>query len=192
MSASTLKTRQRKARLGRLVAPPRPAPAGTVAPTALDIRVAYPLAVSERKVDRDAWAHEVALLIDQEAKGNKSAFARRVGIPSVRNIDRWLARTVNVSEESVRQVARALNLPVVELLIKVGYYRPGELPDSPAPQRSGDDEARRVIEESNAPPSLKRELLEHLARQRAEHERQRLAEIERMLEVARRAGGQAS
>lgn len=158
------------------------------------MHVAYPLAVSERKVDRDAWAHEITLLIEQEAKGNKSAFARRAGIASVRNIDRWLAREVNVSEESVRQVARALNLPVLELLIKVGYYRAEELPDIPTPQLlAGDEEAERVAalaDEFGAPPSLKRELLDHLAKQRAEHERQRLAEIERMLEIARRAGGQ--
>ncbi len=73
----------------------------------------------------------------------------------------------------------------MELLIKVGYYRAEELPETPTQHLlAGDEEAIRVIEDSDAAPSLKRELLDHLTRQRAEHERQRLAEIERMLGFA--------
>lgn len=190
MSASAIKTRQRRARLGR----PYTSPVISVGQRARrerpDTDVRYPLLVSERKVDREAWAHEVARLIEVEANGNKSAFCRLTGISSVRNIDRWLARSVNVSEESVRQVARALNIPVVDLLVKVGYYRTEELPDAPSRQViEGDETAIRFIEESGAPPALKREFLEHLERQKAEHERQRLEEIKRMIDLARRTGG---
>lgn len=161
------------------------------APRQPDTRVAYPVPVSERKVDRDAWANLLQQLIDQESGGNKAAFARRVGIPSVRSLDRWLARSVNVSEESVRQIARELSLPVVDMLVLAGFYRPDEMSIADQRERehmsSGEDaDAVRTIEESDAPPSLKRELLEHLRTQRVEHERQRLAEIQRMIELARR------
>jgi transcriptional regulator with XRE-family HTH domain len=142
--------------------------------------------VSDPKVDREAWAAEVTRLIEQEARGNKSAFARMIGIQSIKTVDRWLAQSVNVSEESVRQVARALNLPVTPLLVKVGFLRPSEMPDAAAQLRE-DDEAITLVEASDAPPSLKRELLEHLRQQRAEHEQQRLAEIRRMLELAERS-----
>lgn len=154
--------------------------------------VLYPLVVSERKVDREAWAREVATLIAEEAGGNKSAFARRVGVSSVKTIDRWLASSVNVSEESVRAVCRALNLPVAPMLVKIGYIRPNELPTAgPAHLLEADERAIAAIEAADLPPSLKRELVEHLRQQQAEHERQRLAEIERMIELARRPRGRA-
>jgi len=152
-----------------------------------DTHVVYPQRVSEPNVDREAWAHEVARLIQEEAGGNKSLFARQVGLRSVKTVDRWLARSVNVSGESVRQVARALQLSVTDLLVKVGLLLPEDLA-APTARPEEDAEAIRIVQESDAPPHLKRQLLAHLAKQRAAHEQQRLAEITSMVEMLR-AGG---
>jgi transcriptional regulator with XRE-family HTH domain len=151
-----------------------------------DTHVVYPQGVSEPKVDREAWATVVARLINEEAAGNKSAFARLIGVASVKTVDRWLARSVNVSEESVRQVARALRLPVTDLLVLVGLLHPDDLTARPAAAVGEDEAAIRLIQQSDAPPALKRELIDHLLEQRAQHEQQRLAEAERMLELALR------
>src|SRR5882672_5461271 len=114
MSASTLRKQQRRAHLGRLSGPVGPYRFGTGASVSRDTHVAYSLAV----VDRDAWARELEVLIQQESRGNKAAFARRIGLANVRSLDRWLNKTVNVSEEMVRQIAQALNIPVMDLLVK--------------------------------------------------------------------------
>jgi hypothetical protein len=155
-----------------------------------DMNVPYSLSVSERKVNREAWAHEIARLIQEEDGGNKSAFARRVGI-GIRSVDRWLARTVNVSEESVRDVCRALNLPPLPMLVRVGYYQEGEAwAPSTAELLAEDEAALRLIDEADeteVPPSLKRQLRAHVVEERARHEAQRLAEIQRLIDLARRA-----
>src|SRR5687768_6627020 len=70
------------------------------------MHVGYSHDVSERRVDRDAWADLVGKLVTGRTRGNKSAFARTVGV-TARTLDRWLAGEVNVSEASVRAVARA-------------------------------------------------------------------------------------
>ena len=153
-----------------------------------DTRVPYPLDVSERKVDREAWASAVAVLIEQEAGGNKSAFARLLGgTISAKTIERWLNQTVNVSEESVRQVCRTFNIPLADMLVRIGYIRLDEIPVAePSPLRAADERAIAAIEASDLPPSLKRELLDHLRQQQAFHEKQRLEEIERLLALALR------
>lgn len=157
-----------------------------------DTNVLYPQPVAERKVDREAWAHEIATLIQQEAGGNKSAFARTVGLPNTRSLDRWLRREVNVSEESVRQVARALHLPVVEMLVRVGIL---DVSDAQGPLLDSvleDYETIEIIKNADdISPALRREILAHLAKQREEHERQRRAEVERLLEMARHARGRS-
>lgn len=83
--------------------------------------------MSERKIDRAAWADLVSDLVDRETRGKKAAFSRLIGV-STRTLDRWLAQEVDVSEESVRSVARATNRPAMDLLIRVGYYRQDEAP----------------------------------------------------------------
>lgn len=137
------------------------------------------------QVDRDAWAREVAALIAQEAGGNKSLFGRITGV-NPKTIDRWLTQSTNVSADSVRSVCRALRLPVTPMLVKVGYLEAEPSQQASAARLAEDAAAIRTIEAADVPPSLKRELLEHLYAQRAEHEKQRLAEIERMLALARR------
>lgn len=156
-----------------------------------DIRVPYPLAVSERKVDREEWSDEVGRLVEQEAAGNKSAFARLVGV-SVKTVDRWLAGEVNVSQESVQAVCDALNLPAGPMLVKLGLIREQDIPSSGPAQLVAEDQAAiEMIQGADITPALKRELLAHLRDQQGQHERQRLAEIERMIQLARRTRGRA-
>lgn len=130
-------------------------------------------------VDREAWAAEVRLLIGAEAGGNLSAFARLIGIDR-RSVTRWLGKTVDVSEATVRQVARSLNLPVGDLLTKVGLLDQGDLTSQP-PVKSMDSEAVKAIDASDAQPDVKRKLFAHLRDAREQHERQRFTEIQRML-----------
>lgn len=142
------------------------------------------------RVDREAWAAEVRTLIATEADGNLTRFARLVGVDR-KTVGRWLTMTHDVSEESVRQVARKLDLPVGVLLVRVGVLEPGDLPaEAPAPSRTElreDAEAVKVIETSSAQPHIKRKLFAHLRDARKQHERQRLADIQRMLGLL--AGG---
>lgn len=138
-------------------------------------------------IDKEAWAALLAELIQAESGGNKAQFAVAVGVDR-RTITRWLSGDVSVSEESVRAVARALGIPLADVLVKLGYYRQEDLPTEPIAERliAEDDEAIRLIRESDVPMSLKRDLIAHLLEQRAQHQAQRLAEAERMLALARR------
>lgn len=153
------------------------------------VHVLYPADMPPRPaaIDKDAWAALLRELIQQETGGNKAQFAVNIRVDR-RTVTRWLAGDVSVSEESVRTVARELGLPIGDLLVKLGYYTEADLPSEPIAERLvvEDDDAIKLIRESGAPPSLKRELIEHLLAQRAEHERQRLAEAERMLAIAMR------
>lgn len=96
------------------------------------VHARYPLGVAERKINRGAWARLVAALVESETRGKKATFARLVGVDP-RTISRWLNSEVDVSEESVREVARGLHLSPIELLIRVGYYSPNELSILPPP-----------------------------------------------------------
>lgn len=84
-------------------------------------RVGYSAAMSTRRIDRDAWATLVRSLIVATSRGNKSAFARKVGV-TTRTLDRWLDAQVDVSEQSVRAVAEGLGKSPLEMLVAVGYY----------------------------------------------------------------------
>lgn len=143
--------------------------------------------MADRKVDRQAWAAEIARLVQEEADGNKSAFARMVGLKSVKTIDRWLAGSVEVSQANILLVCRALQLEPLPMLEKMGLIDPAEFhryDRFAAPQ--ADQRALDVITTADIPPRLKRQLLDHLEAQRAEHERQRLAEVERMIDLIQR------
>lgn len=86
--------------------------------------------MAQRRIDRDAWANVIADLIRRLHRGNKSAFARQVGI-TTRTLDRWLAASVDVSEASVRQIAERIGRNPLDLLVMVGYYRAEELIAAP-------------------------------------------------------------
>lgn len=138
------------------------------------------------EIDRAAWARVVTQLVQQESAGNKTRFAAAIGVDR-KTVTRWVQGDHAVSEESVRAVARALGLPARDLLIQVGYYKATDLPAVVAEARIAEEDAAiKLIRESNAPPSLKAELIAHLERLREEHERQRLAEAERSLKLGMR------
>jgi len=147
----------------------------------------YPSVVARPVIDRKAWAELLAELVQRESGGNVTAFATAVGMDR-RTVTRWRRAEVAVSEESVRAVARALGLNVADVLVRLGYYRQEDLPAEPIAERlvAEDDIAIRTIRESDVPMSLKRELIAAMLERRREHEAQRLAEVERMLALARR------
>jgi len=130
--------------------------------------------VGERSVDREAWAEVVSRLINQETAGNQSRFAALVGV-TYKTIRRWLKGESDVSEDSVRQVARAVGISPLELLMRVGYYSLSDL-DAPTPAEqidAGDDRALQVILEADVPPRVKQRMihrLQELRRRQAERE----------------------
>lgn len=147
-----------------------------------DMRAPQPSDTRPRSsdLDREAWAAEIRSLLSAEAGGNLTAFARQVGVER-KTVTRWLGLAVDVSEESVRQVARALGLPVGPLLVKVGLLDQADLSVQSSPSTREDVDAIKAIEASSAQPALKRKLFAHLKDARAQHEQQRFTEIQRML-----------
>lgn len=141
-------------------------------------------------IDRAAWAALVRRLMAAESNGNQSQFADTIKVDR-RTVRRWLNQEVAVSEENVAKVARALGELPRDLLVQVGYYQPDELPgETTAAERvAQDDEAMRLIRQSDVPLSVKRDLLKHMREKRARDEAARVAEAEQMLRIARRATG---
>lgn len=138
--------------------------------------------MGERRINRDVWAEVVAVLIERESGGNKTAFARLIGVKSTQTVDRWLKGVVDVSESNVRQVARACGLNAAELLVRLGYYGADEVGlAAPVPLTEDDEEAIQRINASPASPATKRQLVDLVKRMRLEHERQRLELVEQML-----------
>lgn len=125
-----------------------------------DLHVRYDAGVGERSVDRKAWAAVISQLVTEETGGNRSRFAALVGV-TYKTVTRWLKGETDVSEESVRQVARAVHVPPAELLVRVGYYKPEELAQS-QPVETEDDPAMRVIMEADVPPRVKQRMIERL------------------------------
>jgi transcriptional regulator with XRE-family HTH domain len=192
MSIGAARSYRAAADEGRLHARNDDTQSRSLASGGIDTRVIYDFPVSEPTIDREAWAAEVALLVQSEAGGNKAAFARLVGLKSVRTVDRWLARTVNVSAESVSQVARALNLSAVDLLGKVGYLQA----DESLRQLAADIERDRnaiafVREQQDIPAYLRREIEAGLVKTIEEQEQALMVQAQRMVEFARRQIGRS-
>lgn len=154
-------------------------------PVRPDMGVRYAVGVTARKIDRGAWARQVARLIEQESNGNKSRFAAQVGV-TYKTINRWLNSEGDVKEENVREVARTLGIKPRDLLVLVGYYDEDELRPPPATQGIGDDEAVRMIEESDLPPSMKKRMLDRLQRRRSAERTEEADEVRWWIEQARR------
>lgn len=144
--------------------------------------------MAERRVDREEWAKVLSQLIAEEAAGNKSAFARMAGT-TYRTVVRWLNQEVDVSEDKVREIARALRIRPIDLLVRVGYYQPGELerPERPTPDEVAADPALRVIEESDFPPRVKARMRQRLAELRAQRAAAEMDEVRWWLDQAREA-----
>lgn len=110
----------------------------------------YPLLVAaDGSINREAWAELIGHLRQERAKGKTATFARLIRVDP-RTVDRWLRCEVNVKEESVRALARALEINAVDLLVQVGYYEPAELspPTYPDPRKD------KVIQMILADPRL--------------------------------------
>lgn len=141
----------------------------------------YPALVAPADgIDRAAWAKLVADLLERETKGKKLPFARLVG-RDPRTVDRWLRCEVTVDEESVRQVARALDRSPVDLLVQVGYYRQSDL----APTIPQDPREDPVVQQIMSDPRLSEEerlelVQEQVAIIDAERKR-RMEDYERMM-----------
>lgn len=161
-------------------------------PTERDMHVLYPGDVATPKIDRSAWASLVASLIEQESGGNQTHFGLAVGVDR-KTVARWLAGSVDVSEEKVRAVARALGVPPRDLLVQVGYYRADEMPPEDTSDRIQEANAAiELVRNSDLSLSAKRELIAHFVAQRQEYERQQVAEAQRLIDLARGRGRRAS
>jgi hypothetical protein len=130
--------------------------------------------VATGEVNREAWAEVVRELINREAEernrkhGAKTRFAAAAKV-SVRTVDTWLRCEVDVKESSVRNVSEAYGLDVMELMIRVGFYAPSEMPYQPTDEEI-DEEQRQVIE-SDLDDETKAEILRELDAMRAHDER---------------------
>lgn len=152
----------------------------TPRPLGSGVHARYPALVAPADgIDRAAWAKLVADLLDRETKGKKLPFARLVG-RDPRTVDRWLRCEVTVDEESVRQVARALDKSPVDLLVQVGYYRQSDLATIPQDPREDP-----VVQQIMADPRLSEdERLELVQEQVAiidADRRRRMEDYERMM-----------
>lgn len=150
-----------------------------------DTDVMYSRSVAAREIDRQEWSRVVHELLVAEANGNRTQLAERIGVKYL-TIKRWLDATNAVSEESVRQVARAFRIPVTDLLIRVGYYPANELAASggrPTAASRGDALAA-LIEAAPVTPSQKREMREFVKKRRDEADQAIKAEIQRWIDFA--------
>lgn len=138
-------------------------------------------AEGERRVDRDAWARVVDQLVLTHNRGNKSAFARQAGV-DVRTVTRWLAGTVDVSEESVRGVARAFSLKPRELLVELGVYQRDEL----LPEATAEDEEVALILTADVDDETKRKMIDRLMELRERDKQRRMDDIRWALERGER------
>lgn len=144
-------------------------------------RSLYHQAVADRPIDREAWAALIAALITSETKGKKATFARLVGVDP-KTIGHWLAGNVEVSEQSVRRVAAALDRPPMDLLVAVGYYRPDELTQPPPEVADEPDPEIAAILAAPVGPVQQKRMLELLFQMRERDRRRRMEDIAFLLE----------
>ena len=149
-----------------------------------DTAVPYAVGMAEG-IDRAAWARTIRSLLSAETRGNQTRFAQMVGV-TPKTVSRWLAGDVDVSENSVRQVARALGLSPVKMLVDLGYYQPDEMPAGVEPDASVDPE-EQIIRDAGLPPSKQHELIEHLRQMRDRDAQQRADEIAALIRFSRGA-----
>lgn len=154
-----------------------------------DTHVRYPAVVADGSIDREAWAAVVSQLIAEESGGNKSRFAALVGV-TYKTVLRWTRAESDVSEDSVRQVARALHISPLALLVKVGYYTEADL-DAVAPSTvtvaPDDDPALQVILESDVPPRMKQRMIQRLQTLRERDAERQVDEVQWWIDQARGA-----
>ncbi|MEV4846100.1 hypothetical protein AB0K20_23145 [Micromonospora matsumotoense] len=150
--------------------------------------------MAEGGVDREAWARVVSDLIAQETgtpampKGNKSRFASLAGV-TYKTVLRWTQKKSDVSEDSVRQVARALHISPLELLVRVGYYTGDDLnaaTQATSPTRiDRADPALQVILEADVPPRVQQRMIQRLEALRARDAERHVDEVRWWIDQAK-------
>lgn len=139
-----------------------------------ETRSRYDHLVATGEFDRAAWADIIRELLEAEAQtagkkhGSKTRFAARVGV-SVRTVDTWLRKDVDVKESNVRAVAEAYDRDLMELLIRVGFYAVDDLPYQPTNEEI--DEEQRQVLDSDLDDETKAEYLRLLDDMRTTDER---------------------
>lgn len=187
MSSVNVRRRWGRAKPGTAPKPPITLTLRTRVPLRRDTGVHYAGGVAPRKIDREEWARQVAQLVAEETGGNKSRFAAKVGA-TYKTVNRWLNGEVDVREESVRDVARALGVSTRDLLVRVGYYLDADLDSAPAsPDPQSADEVVRMVLESRLPPHLQRRMLDRLQRLRESQRTHEADEVRFWIEQARRS-----
>ncbi|MCT2281794.1 hypothetical protein M3G91_29785 [Micromonospora chalcea] len=161
-----------------------------------DMRVRYAADVAEGSIDREAWAKVILQLIDEETEGNKSRFATLVGV-TYKTVLRWTQRASDVSEDSVRQVARALHISPLALLVRVGYYTEADLQAAAAATEDAghaipagldrDDPALRVILEADVPPRVQQRMIQRLQQMRQREAERQVDEVRWWIDQSRGA-----
>lgn len=141
--------------------------------------------MSAQRIDREEWASLIAELVVAETRGNKSAFARLVGV-DYKTLMRWLRKTQDVSEDSIRRVAGALGRNPMELLVRIGYYRAAEV-GQPEADVDYDAEIERVRDHPELAPHMKVRIIERIMELRRLDEERRRAVIDMMIEQAKGA-----
>ncbi|MEV4197068.1 hypothetical protein [Micromonospora globbae] len=152
--------------------------------------------MAEGSIDREAWAKVISQLIAQETgtpakpDGNKSRFAELIGV-TYKTVLRWTQQASDVSEDSVRQVARALHISPLELLVRVGYYTDDDVsavarPATPA-GIDKDDPALRVILEADVPPRVQQRMIQRLQEMRRREAERQVDEVRWWIDQSRGA-----
>jgi hypothetical protein len=122
------------------------------------MHVAYSPGMLAGRIDREAWAREIDTLMlrfdpGTQGEGNKSAFARRIGMTR-QTLKRWAACETDISPESVGQVLDRLDLSPEEqtdLLTRIGYFAPTATLARPTYPDPGEDP---VIQQIMANPRI--------------------------------------
>lgn len=181
MTVGTFNRQHRVSRVRRSDRPRGIVTQRVIAPIGRGTHVPYPDGVPA-EIDGEAWAQVVNRLIAANG-GNKTTFAAAIGVDR-KTVTRWSLGRGSVSEDSVRRVARAVGVPPAELLLAVGLYEVGEL-TSPSADIAIADEDRAITEvrKSDLPLPDKKRIIEMLERRREEHERQRVAEAELLMQL---------
>src|SRR5215207_4380828 len=195
MSVGTVTRMRRRARQGHINAQATTLTlrreTGGPSLSAHDMRVIYPQPMGggpARAIDREQWSRVIVELLETEAGGNRTRLAEMIGVKYL-TIKRWIDGTHSVSEENVRALARAFKLSAIDLLIRVGYYRPDELAYEVGPPEVVPvaDKPAAIIDAADVSPSVKRELREYVAKKRSEYEEAITKDVIRWIELERRA-----
>lgn len=122
-------------------------------------------------MDRAAWARVVRQAMAERTRGKITPFARLVEV-NPRTVSRWIDEEVDVSEESVREVARKIDVSPITLLIEVGYYSHAEA------SAGGElDEEEEMVLRADVDDETKRRALEQLHLMRLRDKRRRMEDL---------------